>query len=242
MSRFAVRVLVLALALVTVAGPVAAVATQDPLAPTAAEAGRSPGDSAVDLALPPAGPVATADTSTARGGSWYALSEGTHLGLQLDAGAPDGAGLGLLFRPWWWVRLNGGLAYDYLGLGVRGGVSLVPVHWAVTPSLNLDYGHYFSGDATRFSSNATPAEQDLLRHAAYDFASAQLGLEFGSQRRFAFYVRGGIAYVTGSASASQGTALLAENLPSGYTGTANGDVTLRALIPCVSLGFLVYVY
>ena len=53
---------------------------------------------------------------------------------------PGGAGATLLYRPWWWLRFNGGLAYDVVGFGYRGGVSLAPGHGVVTPTLNFDAG------------------------------------------------------------------------------------------------------
>jgi hypothetical protein len=185
---------------------------------------------------------APAPAEAAPGSRWYGLSEGTHLGVGVDAGVPGVAGATLLFRPWWWLRLNGGFAYDYIGYGARGGLSLVPGHWGVTPTLNLDYGRYLSGDASRFNAGAGPAERALLRHAVYDFATAQLGLELGSQRWFAFYVRGGVAYVTARASGAQLSAAAAERSDDPSLRFTVGDATVRALLPCFSLGFLVYVY
>lgn len=189
------------------------------------------------------GPAAVSVTSPVAPAPWYALSDVTHLGFQIDAGAPGLGGASVLFRPWWWVRFNAGLAYDYVGYGLRGGVSVVPWHWAITPSLNLDYGHYLSGDASRFASaGAGPAERDLLRNATYDFATAQLGLELGSQRWFSFYLRGGLAYVTASARGSQLSAFANERSSDPTLQFTMADATARAVIPCASLGFLFYVY
>ena len=171
----------------------------------------------------------------------------TRFGLELDAGAPGGGGLLLLARPWWWLRFNAGLAYNVIGLGYRGGLSLSPGHWAVTPTLNFDAGHYVSGDANRFftPSDSNPAvlsaEKSLLSHATYSFASAQIGLEFGSQRRFAFYLRGGLAYLVSSASGADITAL-ANTKISGNTTYKVGDVKFTSVMPTVGLGFLIFVY
>ena len=202
----------------------------------------SPARAADEPADGSGGPAAVAVASPVERAPWYALSDVTHLGLQIDAGAPGLGGATVLFRPWWWVRFNAGLAYDYVGYGVRGGVSFVPWHWAITPSLNLDYGHYLSGDATRFSSSAGPAERELLRNATYDFATAQIGLELGSQRWFSFYLRGGFAYVTASAKGSQLSAFANERSNDPSLQFTLADATARALIPCASLGFLFYVY
>ena len=166
----------------------------------------------------------------------------TRIGLQLDGGLPGGAGATLLYRPWWWLRLNGGLAYDVVGFGYRGGVSLAPGHWVVTPTLNFDAGHYVSGDATRFVSTSDPNEIALLHHATYDFGSAQIGLEIGSQRRFTFYLRGGVAYVRTHAAGSDLTNLVNGKSGSSASSYTVGDLNLSMLIPCVSLGFLIYIF
>ncbi|MGZ6124512.1 MAG: hypothetical protein ACXWLR_06105, partial [Myxococcales bacterium] len=114
----------------------------------------------------------------------------TYIGLGFDGGAPGGGGLTLLVRPLWWLRLNAGLAYNVAGFGYRGGISLAPGQWAVTPTLNLDVGQYLSGDFNKMVTVTDPnatvqsAERALLSKATYRFATAQIGLEFGSQRRF----------------------------------------------------------
>ena len=171
----------------------------------------------------------------------------TRLGLQLDAGAPGGAGVLLLFRPAWWVRLNAGLAYDVIGFGFRGGLTLAPGHFAVTPTLNLDAGHYFSGNANKFVTPSDPdpkvlaAEKSLLSNATYTFASAQIGLEFGSQRRFAFYLRGGLAYVSATEAGADLT-LIANAKAGGNSTYTLGDAKFTAVLPTAGLGFLLFIY
>jgi hypothetical protein len=188
--------------------------------------------------------TATAAPSPAVGSSqtagkepWYTLYRGTRFGVGLDVGAPAGAGLVGIFRPWWWLRTNAGLAYDVLGFGVRGGVSLVPVHWAVTPSFNLDFGHFFSGDAAKFVDHPTPTQKSLLGQATFDFISPQLGLEFGSQRRFAFYVRGGLTYIGNMSFAAKDVAAEANAHTDAGTWGGSGNLAVRALLPSFSLGF-----
>ena len=170
-------------------------------------------------------------------------SDRTVIGLGIDGGAPGGAGLTLLVRPLWWLRLNGGLAYNAIGFGYRGGITLAPGQWAVTPTLNFDAGQYLSGDFTRFVTVSDPNVNVLLSKTTYTFGTAQLGLEFGSQRRFSFYLRGGITYVMSSISGSQLAAIVNGNLGSGgTTATVRGDTKLTALAPCASLGFNFFVY
>jgi len=168
-------------------------------------------------------------------------SDNTIIGLGIDAGAPAGAGLTLLVRPLWWLRLNAGAAYNVGGFGFRGGITLSPGQWAITPTLNLDAGRYLSGDVNKFVTVSDPNARALLARTTYTFATAQLGLEFGSQRWFSFYLRGGLTYVISTLSGADLTALANGNLGSGATATL-GDAKFSALAPCASLGFNIFVY
>jgi len=58
-------------------------------------------------------------------------------------------------------------------------------------TLNLDGGRYLSGDVNKFVTVTDPNASALLSRTTYTFATAQVGLEFGSQRWFTFYLRGG---------------------------------------------------
>jgi hypothetical protein len=172
--------------------------------------------------------------------SWYSLYRGKKFGLQLDAGAPEGAGLMVLFRPFQWLRANAGFAYNVMGAGIRGGLTLIPFHWGVTPTLNFDLGHYFSGDLNKFVTASTASQRALYSDAAYDFWSAQIGLEFGSQDGFLFYLRGGIVHIGATVPGSDVGAYLSS---SGSTVvTSRGDGQFSALLPCVSLGFMYYIF
>jgi len=174
------------------------------------------------------------------GEPWYALTPGKKLALAVELGAPQGAAFELVFRPWWWLRLNGGFAYNIIGTGIRGGVSVAPFRLPVTPTLNFDLGHYFSGDLTTFTSSSNVYEEALLHDAAYDFWSLQLGLEFGSRDGFLFYTRAGIAHLSASLSGQDVTNYANSQL--GGQGTyAAGDANFSALIPCFNVGFLFFV-
>ena len=154
-----------------------------------------------------------------------------------------GGGLSLLVRPLWWLRLNGGLAYNYVGLGYRGGISFAPCFCVVTPTLNLDAGHYVNGDWNKVSNVTDPNAHALLSHVSYTFATAQLGLELGSQRWFNFYIRGGLQYIRHSFTGSDAAALAQSsvNTPD-TTFSSKGDLKLDALLPTASLGFNFFVY
>ena len=166
----------------------------------------------------------------------------TIIGLGIDGGAPGGGGLTLLVRPLWWLRLNGGLAYNVVGFGFRGGITLAPADWAVTPTLNLDAGRYLSGDMNKFVTVSDPSERALLSRTTYTFATAQLGLEFGSQRRFSFYLRGGITYVYSRLSGADITAIAASHNGDPNNTFTVGDAKISAIAPCASLGFNIFVY
>jgi hypothetical protein len=166
----------------------------------------------------------------------------TIIGLGIDGGAPGGGGLTLLVRPLWWLRLNGGLAYNVIGYGFRGGLSLAPGAWAVTPTLNLDAGRYLSGDFTKFVTISDPNVRSMLSRTTYTFATAQIGLEFGSQRRFSFYLRGGITYVLSSVSGSDLVAIYNGNSPDPNNRVSAARMPVSALLPCASLGFNIFIY
>jgi hypothetical protein len=163
-------------------------------------------------------------------------------GLQLDGGVPDGGVVSLLVRPVKWVRADAGFAYNYFSMGARGGLTLVPFHWAVVPTLRVEGGRFFRSDVTskaeRFASDLPTYMKPALEGFGYDYASAQLGLEFGSQKSFVFFVRGGLAWV--KADFGDGRALRDDSSPnteidvSGLSASASG--------PTASLGFLFYVW
>jgi len=164
--------------------------------------------------------------------------EGPHFGVQIDAGLPSGGAVQLLARPWKFLRLGGGAAYNMVGMGVKGSLTLLPFHWIITPTLGLEAGRFFPADASRFVSDADTVARQLLSRIGYDYLSADVGIEIGSENRFVFYVRAGLSelYPTvGNVSA----ALQAAN-PSMRVTAA--DPTLRARIPTVRVGFLLYMF
>jgi len=170
---------------------------------------------------------------------WYDLSEVRHLGLQLDGGFPGGAGLAAVFRPYKAFRFNGGVNYDLAGFGVRAGASYIPFEWGLTPTLNVEGGHYFEGDASKYANSATA--RVLLRSVQHDFVTTSLGLEFGSQQRFVFFLRGGISWIWSEARNVR-EAVAAGNSASSSQLVSAGNVSLFARAPSVSLGFLLFVY
>ncbi len=117
------------------------------------------------------------------------------IGLMLDAGIPDGAIGSLVVRPWKWVRAYAGGGSNSVSAGWRGGLSLLP--FGAGPSISVEYGHYADGDANGLVRHLVSGEfngSPLLNRIGYDYANAQLGLDFGG-RRVIFYIHGGISKV-----------------------------------------------
>ncbi|HEX8436101.1 autotransporter outer membrane beta-barrel domain-containing protein [Archangium sp.] len=165
----------------------------------------------------------------------------TRWGLLLDGGVPDGVGASLLYRPMSWLRLSGGLATNTIGVAARAGVG-VAFYFPITPSLNVDVGHYFPADygsalSKRFGMNTSDELVSLvLKDFGYDFATASVGLELGSPRYFSFFLRAGLSYV--SVRVNESEALLQGTL--GDEGISADPIKLNFTFPSVKLGFLIY--
>ena len=163
------------------------------------------------------------------------------LGLTLDGGFPDGVAVSALLRPLRPLRLDGGVTYNTIGFGLRGGVTIVPFRSAIAPVLRGEYGHTFDGDATGIVghfSTLTEAERILLRSVSYDYASLQLGLEFGASDRFVFFVRGGIAWFWTTVQNFQQAAQTAQT--GGQTVTEAADPHVHGTVPTATVGVLFY--
>jgi prepilin-type processing-associated H-X9-DG protein len=151
------------------------------------------------------------------------------LGLSLDAGLPDGAGLSVMVMPLSWLRLHVGGLFNGLSGGVRVGVVLTVspnVFRAVRPLLALDAGYMFAGSAKLFTNDTILTS--LFGNISYLFADGHVGVELGS-KNFAFVLRGGLSYIDvsfGSPTLSLAQAQL----------TANG-LRARGFIPSLRLGF-----
>lgn len=202
-----------------------------------------------NVALPPARPSAEIRTSepapraqaSAGEKSWW--NAHTHFGVLLDAGVPDGIGASAVFRPWKWLRVHAGGAYNGISGGIRAGVTVLPpMFFPVLPTATLEVGHAFEGDANwivrKFSSDPS-FSNPTLRRVSYDYVNGHLGLELGAQNSFVFYIHGGVSYLSGTAREFQKT------LDQG--GASSGDTTFTAKDPKVSLvaptgkvGFILY--
>jgi hypothetical protein len=147
-------------------------------------------------------------------------------GLNVDLGVPEGGTIGVLYRPVRPLRIWAGPAWNYLAFGLQGGVALVPWHWAVSPALSIEGGHYFGADVTRVFTDVPKDAKPLLKSVGYDYVAGHLGAEFGSQRGFSFSLRLGFAYLRASAKGTNAG-----------TDVSFSDPKLRATLPSVKLGF-----
>ncbi len=164
-------------------------------------------------------------------------------GLLLDAGAPHGVGISAVARPLPWLRLQAGPTTNTLSVGVRGGVSLLPFQSFVAPSLNAEVGHYFGSDyrdVLDWLGAGVPSGSgaDAIRDVTYDYVSGSLGLEVGTSSRFNFYLHLGLSYVTMGIDDADAIIQDATDDPS---VSARG-LSLRATIPSVKVGFILYLF
>jgi len=164
------------------------------------------------------------------------------LGVMLDAGLPDGATASLVYRPFSWLRAEGGTGYNLISKSVRGGVSLIP--FGAGPSATLEAGRYFEGNANgiaRTFAGSKFQDKAVLDRVGYDFANAHLGLDFGS-RWVTFFIHGGMSYIRANVHNVNDQLSSSAGTSSSTTITFNSDPQVRILTPSIKLGFVFYVW
>lgn len=185
-------------------------------------------------AAPTPPPEASAEAAADSGSS-------IKLGAMLDVGAPDGVGVSLVLRPAPWLRINGGVTTNTLSLGLRGGISLVPLSTFVSPSINLDLGHYFDANyntlVDRFGG--IPLKTNTpIDDVGYNYGGASVGLEIGKPERFSFSLKAGLAH--GSLVIQDAERLLQD--VTGDPDITAKPLTFRFTTPSIKLGFLLYFF
>ncbi len=185
---------------------------------------------AVALGLSVATPAHAEPSLTARAERGH-----RRFGVTVDAGVPDGAQAALVFRPIRALRVHAGGGYNLVSKGVRGGLTLAPLSSWFSPTLSIDVGRYFEGDANplaqRIKGDPTYSSP-MLERVGYDYANAHLGLEFGRQWA-TFYVHAGVSRVSGTVYG------VAEAIGEDVTIEGDPDVTLWS--PSARIGLIVYV-
>jgi hypothetical protein len=160
------------------------------------------------------------------------------LGAELFVGAPDGAGVAVVVRPWRWVRFQAGALHNGVSPGIHGGVTgLLLPGWA-TPSVTLEGGYYFPGNANGVAQLLVRPnfESHFLDSVQYNFVNAHLGVELGSPRRFTVFLHAGYTHV--NASDNSFTQGLEQNTNMSWSGSA-ATVSMSAVSG--KLGFILYV-
>jgi hypothetical protein len=170
-----------------------------------------------------------------------ALGDKLGLGVMLDVGAPDGVGISAVVRPVRWLRINAGLTTNTLSLGLRGGISLVPLTTFITPSINLDLGHYFDANYNELVDRfgGIPLQTTVpINDVGFNYGGASVGLELGKPERFSVSLRVGLA--RGSLVIDDAQQLL-RDVTGDQTLTAT-PLSFRFTTPAVKLGFLLYFF
>jgi hypothetical protein len=117
------------------------------------------------------------------------------LGMQLNVGAPDGAGVDAVIRPLKFLRFNVGGTTDIASGGVRAGVTVAPFYY-ISPSATIEGGYQFPGNFNRVVAMfASDPKNPLLNSVGYGYVNFHGGLEFGHPNWFMFGIRAGYSYI-----------------------------------------------
>lgn len=206
----------------TVEQATAQAAAADADARAAAAAGMRPPEASVRAGAEARGALA------AHANPWY-----PKLGVAIGGGFPDLASASLLFRPISHVRFFAGPMWGYVGWGVQGGVVLVPWNAWIAPTISLEGGKLFRSDVTFLAKDkggVPEGIEPLLRNIDYQYAAVDLGLELGSPRGLASYVRVGLSYVSLKAN---GTATYTSDTGS---KVSLSDPSFHGTLPSVKFG------
>lgn len=157
------------------------------------------------------------------------------IGLMVDLGLPEIAGASLVVRPWRWLRAHAGASCDLISFGVRGGLAWVPFRGVFRPTLTIEGGHVFEGDANRVS-RLFGLDSPALERVGYSHASAHLGFEIGNDDGFVFFLHGGASLLLSRIRNLQ--QVLQDE--TGDPSITFEDPLLQAWVPSAKLGFLYY--
>jgi hypothetical protein len=119
-------------------------------------------------------------------------------GVSLGAGFPDFASASLMYRPWDFLRLSAGPAWNSVGWAIQGGVAIAPWNWALTPVLAVEGGRFFRSNYSRLLKDDDEDAADvkpLLERVDFSYVATDLGVDIGSPRGFAVSLRFGLSFV-----------------------------------------------
>jgi hypothetical protein len=168
-----------------------------------------------------------------------------HLGLMAGIGVPDGATAALAWRPVRALRVEAGVAHNYISPGLRAGLTYIPFRSWATPTLGIGYGHFFernANPAVRQISGDASFDSPLLDRVGYDYEDARVGLELG-RKHVTFFLHAGITRVT---ARIHDLAAAANANTSGDGGSmvtvTSSDPKVTVWGPSVDLGVIVYLF
>lgn len=167
-------------------------------------------------------------------------SDRPRIGAGLDLGVPDGATVSVVYRPFRALRAHAGLSHNAISLGERAGLTFVPFSWFVSPTLSVEYGRYAEGNANPIARIVTGDQtfsSGVLDRVGYQYANAQLGLEFG-RKWFTFYLHAGVSRVSGTVH-NLDSETMSSNTGS-TTVSFTKDPNVRMWTASARLGFVVY--
>lgn len=154
------------------------------------------------------------------------------IGVQLDVGAPDGAGASLVVTPARFLRFSIGGLTNGVGAGGRLGVMLVAFPASIfRPLLGVDVGYVFGGQGAWLPNLIeNEAIRNTITGANVAFANGQAGFELGS-RHVAFTLRAGLSYID--------VGLRAQRFATGGESIVSArGLGINGFIPSARLGFL----
>jgi hypothetical protein len=156
------------------------------------------------------------------------------VGFGASIGAPDGLALGAFVRPLPWLRVDGGVLWNYLSFGLQGGVTVIPWTGSVTPTFRFGIGQLFENDVRDELGSFSDAFDPAFKDFGYHFYTAQVGLEFGDVNGFQFFARGGLAWIRADLDSTTFT--------EGNTTITANDNDLSATTPSLQLGMLLHLW
>lgn len=155
------------------------------------------------------------------------------VGIAVGGGFPDLGTVSLLVRPVSSIRLFGGPTWGWVGWGLHGGVVLVPVNWAITPTVSFEVGKLFRSNLSFLLGDDADAAKlkPILQNVDYQYVAADVGLELGNPSGFSFTLRLGLSWVTVKGNGS------ATFDGDGGARVTFSDPTVRATLPSLKVGF-----
>ena len=148
----------------------------------------------------------------------------------VDLGVPDGAQMSAVWRPKRWLRVHGGGGFNLVSFGLRGGVSWLPLEGPVVPTVAVEGGHFFGGDARGVSELLGMSPDSVPEDLSYSYANGHVGLEF-SFHHTTLFLRGGYSYLVAHFTPSD---------PGASDVRFEDEAELRAFLPSAKLGIVVY--